>query len=66
MWAVKLRVKSVTNGMLGMAEEGRPARSGAAREQGDARSDRRRSSEESPDELKLEKPLELLKGIFGR
>jgi hypothetical protein len=66
VWAVKLRVKSVTNGMLGMSEEGRPGRSGSAREQGDARSERRRSSEESPDELKLEKPLELLKGIFGR
>jgi hypothetical protein len=66
VWAVKLRVKSVTNGMLGMSEEGRPGRSGTAREQGDARSERRRGSEESSDELKLEKPLELLKGIFGR
>jgi hypothetical protein len=49
-----------------MSEEGRPGRSGTAREQGDARSERRRGSEESSDELKLEKPLELLKGIFGR
>lgn len=66
VWAVKLRVKSVANGMLGMSEEGRPGRTGSAREQGEARGERRRSTDESSDELKLEKPLELLKGIFGR
>lgn len=66
VWAVKLRVKSVTNGILGMSEEGRPGRFGSAREQGEAHGERRQTSDESSGELKLEKPLELLKGIFGR
>ena len=66
VWAVKWRVKSVANGILGMAEDGRSGRAGSAREQGDARGERRRKADEQQEELKLEKPLELLKGIFGR
>jgi hypothetical protein len=52
VWAVKIRVKAVTNGFLGMKEmSGRPA---AERE------------EETQAVPKLPQPMELLKGIFGR
>ena len=62
VWAVKLRVKAVTNGFLGMSDEGRPGRSGTVRERGEVRRERDRT-EDAPS---IEKPLELLKGIFGR
>ena len=65
VWAVKLRVKAVTNGFLGMSDEDRPGRSGTVRERGEARRERDRS-EDAPSAPSIEKPLELLKGIFGR
>ena len=59
VWAVKLRVKAVTNGMLGM--------SGAAQERGDARRERAKAKEEESQGLPaIPQPMELLKGIFGR
>ncbi len=67
VWAVKLRVKAVTNGFLGMTDEGRRGRSGSTREQGDARRERGRAEDEqSQPAPSLQQPLELLKGIFGR
>jgi hypothetical protein len=66
VWAVKLRVKAVTNGFLGMSDEVRPGHSGSAREQGETRRDPGRAEEEGQSAPSLEKPLELLKGIFGR
>ncbi len=64
LWAVKLRVKSVTNGFLGMSAQGMPQGSGAA---GDARRDRSETrKEEAPATPKLPPALELLKGVFGR
>ena len=65
VWAVKLRVKAVTNGFLGMSDEDRPGRSGNVPERGEARRERDRS-EDAPSAPSIEKPLELLKGIFGR
>jgi hypothetical protein len=65
VWAVKLRVKAVTNGFLGMSDEDRPGRSGTVRERGEARRERDRT-EDAPSAPSIEKPLELLKGIFGR
>jgi hypothetical protein len=65
VWAVKLRVKAVTNGFLGMSDEGRPGRSGTVRERGEVRRERDRT-EDAPSAPSIEKPLELLKGIFGR
>jgi hypothetical protein len=59
VWAVKLRVKSVASGMLGMAE--------ASAERGDTGRGRNKTQDEgSQDPLKLPQPVELLKGIFGR
>jgi hypothetical protein len=52
IWAVKLRVKAVTSGMLGMAAQGR---AGAAAKE-----------EETSIVPKIPQPMELLKGIFGR
>jgi hypothetical protein len=52
VWAVKLRVKAVTSGMLGMAAQGR---AGAAAKE-----------EETSIVPKIPQPMELLKGIFGR
>ena len=52
-----------------MSDDGRPGRSGAAVERGEARRERGRADDEpsAPSiEKPLEKPLELLKGIFGR
>jgi hypothetical protein len=65
VWAVKLRVKSVANGILGMSEPGRPGRSGAADGSGEVRRERSRAQDE-PSAPQLPQPLELLKGIFGR
>jgi len=59
VWAVKLRVKAVTSGMLGM--------SGAAQERGEARRERTKAKEEEAQGLpSMPQPMELLKGIFGR
>lgn len=59
VWAVKLRVKAVTNGMLGM--------SGAGQEPGEARGERTKSQDEGTQGLPaMPQPMELLKGIFGR
>ena len=59
VWAVKLRVKAVTSGMLGM--------SGAAQDRGEARRERTKArAEEAPGLPSLPQPVELLKGIFGR
>jgi hypothetical protein len=64
VWAVKVRVKAVTNGMLGMSAQGMAGRSGTSRE---ARPDRNKGqSEESQTVPTLPEPIELLKGIFGR
>lgn len=58
VWAVKLRVKAVTSGMLGMAAQGRA---------GDSSRERNKAQEgESQIVPKLPQPMELLKGIFGR
>ncbi len=58
VWAVKLRVKAVTNGFLGMSGQGR---------EGDARRDRSSAKEEETQGMpKMPQPMELLKGIFGR
>ena len=67
VWAVKLRVKALANGFLGMSEEGRPSRSGSAQERGEARRERNPAQEEQTQSVpSLQQPLELLKGIFGR
>ena len=58
VWAVKLRVKSVASGMLGMAD--------MAQERGDAGRGRDKTQDEAADPLKMPQPVELLKGIFGR
>jgi len=65
VWATKIRVKSVANGFLGMTEEGRPGRSGAARDAGDGRRERN-PAQEQPAAPQIPQPIELLKGIFGR
>ena len=52
-WAVKLRVKSVTSGMLGMED--------MAGMQGG-----RPGAEAKPEEAAKPKPLDLLRGILGR
>ena len=58
VWAVKLRVKAVTSGMLGMAAQGRA---------GDSSRERNKAQEqESSGVPKMPQPMELLKGIFGR
>jgi hypothetical protein len=67
VWAVKLRVKAVTNGFLGMSDDARPGRSGSARDQSDNRRERGKAEDEqSQSTPSLQQPLELLKGIFGR
>ena len=67
VWAVKIRVKSVTNGMLGMASPAMPDRSRAVQEQGDARQERNSAQDQAPQGAPMiPQPLELLKGIFGR
>ena len=67
VWSVKLRVKAVTNGFLGMGDDARPGRSGSAREQSETRRERSRAEDEhSQSAPSLQQPLELLKGIFGR
>ncbi len=58
VWAVKLRVKAVTNGILGMAGQGRAGDSGRERNKA--------QDEETSIVPKLPQPMELLKGIFGR
>lgn len=58
VWAVKLRLKSVTNGMLGMASLG--GADEAPRERSNSR------EEQQPSAPQLPQPIELLKGIFGR
>ena len=58
VWAVKLRVKAVTSGMLGMAAQGRAGES--SRERNKAQ------EQESSGVPKMPQPMELLKGIFGR
>ena len=61
VWAVKLRVKSVGHAFLGVNDAERPR----ARPQGVETQGRARENE-SPDGQPLQKPLELLRGIFGR
>jgi hypothetical protein len=62
VWAVKVRVKSITNGFLGMSE-----RSGATRESVNARRERNNPDAQETQSLPaIPQPLELLKGIFGR
>lgn len=62
VWAVKVRVKAVTNGFLGM--KGMP---GAGHEAGDASSERSKGQGGEQQILpKLPQPMELLKGIFGK
>ena len=64
LWAVKLRVKSVTNGLLGMSGQAMGAGSDTGQE---ARRERNReSSGESAETPKMPQPLDLLRGIFGR
>ena len=58
VWAVKLRVKAVTSGMLGMAAQGRAGESSRERNKG--------QEQESSGVPKMPQPMELLKGIFGR
>lgn len=59
VWAVKLRVKAVTSGMLGM--------SGAAQERGDRQRERNKPADgEAQGVPAMPQPMELLKGIFGR
>ncbi len=53
------------DGFLGMTEEGRPGRSGAARDTGEGRRERDQASEQ-PAAPQIPQPIELLKGIFGR
>lgn len=66
-WAVKLRVKAVASGFLGMSTQGMPGRSGTANDAGDARGDRAKArNEETQAAPKMPQPLEVLKGIFGR
>ena len=66
VWTVKVRVKSVASGMLGMSE-GRSGRSGSSQDSGGERSDRNKPrDEEAQDGPKIPQPIELLKGIFGR
>ncbi|MDP1733037.1 MAG: hypothetical protein Q8L44_01600 [Sulfuritalea sp.] len=58
VWAVKLRVKAVTNGVLGMSGQGRA---------GDAGRERNKPQDEETQNVpKMPQPMELLKGIFGR
>ena len=62
VWAVKLRVKAVTNGMLGMTGQaaGRSAAGYDRREQNRTKDDEAQSAPKMPG------AVELLKGIFGR
>jgi hypothetical protein len=61
VWAVKVRVKAVTNGFLGMK-----GMSGVGHDAGDAGSERGKARNEETQILpKVPKPMELLKGIFG-
>lgn len=62
IWAVKLRVKAVSNAFLGMSEDERPE---TASDAGEARREPGRPEAEQP-VPQLQQPLELLKGIFGR
>ena len=58
VWAVKLRVKSVTSGFLGMSAQGRA---------GDPSRERNKAPEQEGQIVpKMPQPMELLKGIFGR
>lgn len=67
VWAVKLRVKAVANGMLGMSSQGRSGRSTAGQESGDGRRERNRGQdEETQNAPKMPQAVDLLKGIFGR
>lgn len=61
VWAVKLRVKSVTSGFLGMREAGTPAERGAAR-----REENKPQTEGTSGTPSMPQPMELLKGLFGR
>ena len=58
VWAVKLRVKSVTSGFLGMSAQDRA---------GDPSRERNKAPEQEGQIVpKMPQPMELLKGIFGR
>lgn len=63
-WAVKLRLKSVSNAVLGMHQ---PSMSSAFDEQPEARQDPRTPPEDQAEEkIKAPQPMDLLKGLFGR
>lgn len=64
LWAVKIRVKSVSNGVLGMADTRMRGRSGSMQSAPDTRRDRPAPQEDTLPEAP--NPVQLLKGIFGR
>ncbi len=64
LWAVKLRVKAVTNGMLGMSGQDMSSASDPGR---NARRERsKENNAETGETPRMPQPVELLKGIFGR
>jgi hypothetical protein len=67
-WAVKIRVKSVTNGLLGMDMGGMPGMRGAPSQRTDAppaRPDAPPPAADREEEPKVD-PVNILRGIFGR
>ena len=64
VWAVKLRVKAVANGLLGMSGHDMPAGSDQSHSSSRDRGKDRR--DESSETLKVPQPLDLLKGLLGR
>ena len=64
VWAVKVRVKAVTSGFLGMSGQGARGRPAASQEAGEGRSEQNKG--QNDDMPKIPQPIELLKGIFGR
>ena len=62
VWAVKLRVKAVTNGMLGMSGQDMSAGSG----RNSRREQNKESNADSGETSKMPQPLDVLKGMFGR
>ncbi len=64
LWAVKLRVKSVANAILGMP--GQDLAAGAEQNRNARREGNRERAGEASEAPKMPQPIELLKGIFGR